>query len=333
MGGPLLALLFGSVPLGTYFGIRVRAHACLIILIATTLLLDYGASYPLEDRLVSMGMLVVLVLLHEFGHCFAARWTGGEASEIMMWPLGGLATVDPPRRPGAVFFTAAAGPLVNLTLCVLLAIGLHFGPHLSAPWNPFSPLPPESLTWHSTTFYAWWAFVVSYYLLLFNLLPMYPMDGGQMLQAMLWTKLGHYHAINATCIIGMASAVVLAGAALPSLNWFMLAVAVWAFLACYQQRTALKSMSPDDVRESIDYPGILDEPDSHRRRRLSKRSIRRARRLIRREEADQAKLDAVLAKVSARGMASLTWLERRALRKATEHQRQRDLELTRNPRE
>ena len=58
--------------------------------------------------------MFISVLLHEFGHCFAARWVDGDATEIMMWPLGGLANVDLPHRAAPHFITAAAGPAVNL---------------------------------------------------------------------------------------------------------------------------------------------------------------------------------------------------------------------------
>src|SRR5205085_318874 len=63
--------------------------------------------------------LFVSVLLHEFGHCFGARLVDGEANEVLLWPLGGLANCDVPHTPRANFITAAAGPLVNLLLCVL----------------------------------------------------------------------------------------------------------------------------------------------------------------------------------------------------------------------
>src|SRR5262249_979487 len=57
-----------------------------------------------------------IVLLHEFGHALACRQTGGLADQIVLWPLGGIAFVQPPRRPGAVLWSIAAGPLVNVIL-------------------------------------------------------------------------------------------------------------------------------------------------------------------------------------------------------------------------
>ena len=63
--------------------------------------------------------LFAIVLLHEFGHAFACRSVGGRADHIVLWPLGGLAFVDPPSRPGAVLWSIAAGPLVNVVLVPL----------------------------------------------------------------------------------------------------------------------------------------------------------------------------------------------------------------------
>src|SRR5262249_42835336 len=64
--------------------------------------------------------IFLIVLLHEFGHALACRQVGGEAKRIMLWPLGGVASVSPPQRPGATLWTIAAGPLVNVVLVVVL---------------------------------------------------------------------------------------------------------------------------------------------------------------------------------------------------------------------
>src|SRR5512136_466958 len=64
-----------------------------------------------------------IVLLHEFGHSLACRQVGGQADRIVLWPLGGVAFVDPPQRPGATLWSIAAGPLVNVALVPVL-VGL-----------------------------------------------------------------------------------------------------------------------------------------------------------------------------------------------------------------
>src|ERR1700719_627339 len=64
--------------------------------------------------------LFLIVMIHEFGHALACRQVGGTANRIILWPLGGVAYVDPPPRPGAMLWSIAAGPLVNVALFFVL---------------------------------------------------------------------------------------------------------------------------------------------------------------------------------------------------------------------
>lgn len=128
-----------SIPLFRAFGIQVRLH---ILYIVITLGMILRAAYKTPDHWVEFAfiwvfLLFVIVLLHEFGHCFAARREGGEASEILMWPLGGLAYCDVPHTPRAHFNTAAGGPLVNVLICLVCTALLVPGKYLP-PLNPFN---------------------------------------------------------------------------------------------------------------------------------------------------------------------------------------------------
>src|SRR5207248_2026466 len=119
--------------------------------------------------------LFTVVLLHEFGHAFACRSVGGRADQIVLWPLGGVAFVQPPPRPGAVLWSIAAGPLVNvLLLPATLALRLGGG---VLGWAQSSP---------DLFQFAEVVFGINLLLLLFNLIPIYPLDGGQIVQALLW---------------------------------------------------------------------------------------------------------------------------------------------------
>ena len=128
-----------SIPLFRAFGIQVRLHILYIII---TLAMILRAAYKSPDHWVEFAFIWVallfgIVLLHEFGHCFAARREGGEASEILMWPLGGLAFCEVPHAPRAHFNTAAGGPLVNVLICLICAAALIPAKSLP-PLNPFS---------------------------------------------------------------------------------------------------------------------------------------------------------------------------------------------------
>jgi Zn-dependent protease len=324
-GNPLVWLWTGSVSLFTAFGIRVRAHASLILTIVLVLLFGLGQGFTWQDRVQSMSILFLVVLLHEFGHCFAARWVGGEADEIVMHPLGGLALTRPPHRPLPMFLTVAGGPAVNVLICLVCGVILWaiFG---WVPWNPFRFHPIGSFSsWLNVWRYAYWIYQVSWMILCFNLLPIFPLDGGQMLQTMLWPKFGYYKSMNFACITGMVGAVLGAMIALASGNLMLAILAVFGFMTCLSMRQQLVAQGPYGWEEDTTYAAAY-EPLTPKRKKPGKWAQRRAAREAAAERTEQEQIDRILAKVSAHGMQSLSWTEKRTLKKATEHQRQRDLE-------
>src|SRR5436190_5962154 len=108
-----------SIPCGRLFGITIRVHI-LFPAVALALILRLAFVSKIPHVWVDLTLLVVIlfltVLLHELGHCFGARAVNGDAHEILMWPLGGLAYVDVPHTPRANFITVVCGPAVNLVL-------------------------------------------------------------------------------------------------------------------------------------------------------------------------------------------------------------------------
>src|SRR6266849_3132095 len=133
-----------AFPLGRFFGIPVRVHV-VFPLVAAGLILRVAYQKDVWPgtwiyATMLMALLFVIVLLHEFGHCFGARAVDGDAQEVLMWPLGGLAFVEVPHTPRANFIATAAGPAVNLVLC--LFVGLLFLVVTEfACWPPLNPLP------------------------------------------------------------------------------------------------------------------------------------------------------------------------------------------------
>ena len=334
-GNPLMWLLSGSVPLFRVFGIHVRMHVSLLVLIVLGILFNLlEGPAALRDASIGYALLFVIILLHEFGHCFAARWVGGDAKEILMWPLGGLAFADAPNRPWPQLITTAGGPFVNVLICIVTRGIAWLIFHSAMSWNPLIQKFPAAVT--TTYFILWWAYEISFWLLLFNLLPIMPLDGGRMLQEILWFKLGYYRASLIALMVGMITAVPLALYGLMSITsvggLLIVFIAASCFLYCYQTRAAMKAEGPWAFEEdNADYSAAMwrAEDDEPRRkpRRLSRRAVRKLRKQAQAEEAEQAHIDAILAKVSAHGMQSLTWRERRVLRKATERKR-REMELS-----
>lgn len=163
-----------------------------------------------------------LVLLHEFGHALACRQVGGHAHEIMLWPLGGMAYVDPPQRPGATLWSIAAGPLVNVALApLLLALGPIDLLGLAGAWpNLHALLRTISL--------------INLVLLIFNLLPIYPLDGGQILRSLLWFPFGRASSLLAASIIGFLGVGALFLAALFLQDVWLIVLAAFILMMCWQ---------------------------------------------------------------------------------------------------
>src|ERR1700722_2126172 len=151
---PLGWLGSGSLPLGSLFGVRIRAHSSLIAFVLGAMVLS---SSPISLRVLSMGIWVLMLVLHELAHCAIARRQGGFADEVLLWPAGGLTPAEPAHRAGATFITAMAGPALNLILCVAAGVGFcvltpTFSGHAvgvnANMLNPFHGLPPDvSLGW------------------------------------------------------------------------------------------------------------------------------------------------------------------------------------------
>jgi Zn-dependent protease len=147
--------------------------------------------------------LFLIVLMHEFGHVLACRQTGGVANEIVLWPLGGVAFGKPPPRPGAELWTIAAGPLVNVALWPILMVAL---------WGVNTSGIGERLPDLQRLLIMLW--LINRGLLLFNVLPIYPLDGGQILRSLLWFKLGRARSLQIAASIGLVGIAVVAAYAL-----------------------------------------------------------------------------------------------------------------------
>src|ERR1041384_3815822 len=123
----------GALPLFRFAGIQVYLHFTWFI-VAALEVTRFGRRYHsavwgLFEYLALFG----IVLLHEFGHALACRQTGGQADRIVLWPLGGIAFVRPPPRPGAYLWSLAAGPLVNVALLPVFFVAAFDAVH--AQWR------------------------------------------------------------------------------------------------------------------------------------------------------------------------------------------------------
>jgi len=195
----------GSFRIFRLFGINVYLHWMWFLVLAwvVTSRDDYNLRV---FNLIEFLALFAIVLMHEFGHALACRSVGGRAEHIVLWPLGGVAFVQPPPRPGPMLWSIAAGPLVNVLLFpVLFILVVQSGASFS-----ISQIGTQSdiQTLAVVTFY------MNVVIFIFNMLPVYPLDGGQILQSLLWFVVGRARSLQVATIIGLMASIGLAMLAL-----------------------------------------------------------------------------------------------------------------------
>src|SRR5271169_4604391 len=212
----------GSFHLFRLAGIDVLVHWSWF-LVAAFEISARGRRYPsVAWNVAEYLALFLIVTLHEFGHALACRQVGGAANQIVLWPLGGVAYVDPPPRPGATLWSIAAGPLVNVALLpILWLLGMV----------------SQSLGWATAmpNAHAWLHAVLSINLglLVFNMLPVYPLDGGQILRSLLWFVMGRARSLLVAAIIGFAGVAALIWLAVHVGSFWLGIMSVFILLNCW----------------------------------------------------------------------------------------------------
>ena len=301
-----------GLPIGRVAGIRVRVHWLFLAYIAAGLIFTLPHHQSgLEYRLPAMGALFVLVLLHEFGHCLACRAVGGEADEIVMWPLGGLAACRPPHDWRSEMKVALAGPTVNAALLPVLSGVMYL---LTRSWavaapNPFdlqASLYELALPGGTTPRWliaVWSLHAANIVLLLFNLLvPMFPLDGGRILQCLLWARVGYHRSLwlAAHTGLGAAGAMAVLGV-LAEDGKMLILIGAFGAAACWAERRRMEFLAGVEPVAGRAAEGVPEADGG---------------------EGDRAEVDRILEKISRVGMGGLSGRERRVLKRATERSRE-----------
>lgn len=203
----------GTIRLFRFAGIEVYLHFSWF-LVAAIYISGYIRRYesPIWGVLEYLCVFVI-VLIHEFGHALACRQVGGVANRIVLWPLGGIAFVNPPRRAGAYLWSIAAGPLVNVVLLPVLGF--------------FSMMAQASVPGRDVAVFFRDLNFLNAVLLAFNLLPVFPLDGGQIMRGLLWFPFGEIRSLQ------IASAIGLVGGAILGIVGLMAGSIWWAILAFF----------------------------------------------------------------------------------------------------
>jgi Zn-dependent protease len=196
--------------------------------------------------------LFLIVLTHEFGHALACRQVGGKADYIILWPLGGVAYASPPQRPGATLWTIAAGPLVNVALFVVLSAFWFCSYNLH--WPDTHPV------WNDFLVNIW---KLNLGLLIFNMLPVFPLDGGQILWSLLWFFLGRAKSLMVASVIGFVGLGILALLALVDPSSWTYVILIFVGLNCwvgFQQSRQLLRLEKAPRRSEFHCPTCKESP-------------------------------------------------------------------------
>jgi stage IV sporulation protein FB len=188
-------LTWSPIHLGRWGGTQIRIHVFLIVFVVFRFL---NAAIDQEHAFLStavwLGLLLLALAAHELGHALVAAWLEYEHDEIRLWPLGDMSTVSPSTtsRPVDTMLIAIAGPLVNLFIVIVTAIVLFQGLGAVPVWHPFGndgtgvpllKLTGKPVDTFSPAWYVGWFGYLNYVILLANLIPAPPFDGGRFFRA------------------------------------------------------------------------------------------------------------------------------------------------------
>ena len=317
-------LIFGF-PIGTLWGARVRVSPLYALL-----LLWLVGPLGWKVGLLAFAVLTVAILLHEYCHVFAARLTGGDADEVIIWPLGGLALCRRAPTFQSEFLTPAAGPLFHLGVCFVLLKWVYMGPHWEDATHPLL-FPTIHLDQGFMSGLCVLAFALNWKLFLLNLLPMLPLDGASMWHAVARYRWEPIVAKSAMLIVSTLTHLILAfvalnidsslGLVLLFLSYMLLPITIIEWI-----RLQAANLIGYEVDESENYEQFGEDEDRPPRRTrnpglLERWNLERERKRAERDTLErieaEAKLDALLEKVHLTGIDSLSEAEKRFLKQAS----------------
>ena len=212
----------GSFRLFRFSGIDVFLHWSWFLLAFYEINARRGDYSSIGWNVAEYLALFLIVTIHEFGHALACRQVGGEANRIVLWPLGGVAYVNPPQRPGATLWSIAAGPLVNVVLApIIMIIG-----RVSLLLGWYAAVPDLRPFIHAV-------FLIDVVLFVFNILPIYPLDGGQILRSLLWFVMGRARSLLVATVLGFVGIVAFIGLAIWTQTLWYGVLAIFMLMNCW----------------------------------------------------------------------------------------------------
>ena len=213
-----------SFPIGRLFGSELRVHATFFLLLAWIGAAAWIAVGPMAAvvNIIFILVLFTCVVAHEFGHALMARRYGIKTPDITLLPIGGLARLERmPEKPGQEIMVALAGPAVNVVIWAFLVFIIGVDTSVEALMAIEDPRE------------GFWArvAVVNLFLVLFNMLPAFPMDGGRVFRAILATQMPRAKATHIAARGGQVMAFLFGFLGLMAGNPLLILIAVFIFIA------------------------------------------------------------------------------------------------------
>jgi Zn-dependent protease len=237
--------------LGEYSGIGVFVHWSFMLLpawIAISTLMGGGGILEIVGSLVWIAAVFGCVVLHEFGHALAARQFGIGTKDITLLPIGGVARLDRiPRKPLQEFLIAVAGPAVNVVIAIGLGLVLYLTGSLTQSFS-------FSFVGGSFLFNL---LAVNIGLVVFNMIPAFPMDGGRVFRSLLAFVLPYVKATDIASAVGQVVAVGLGIAAISFGEPMLFLLSAFVFFA---GRAEAASVRQREAHRTAQRMGILHEP-------------------------------------------------------------------------
>jgi Zn-dependent protease len=311
------------------------------------------AATPASDASAWMGVVCAALLLgsvlaHEMGHLFVANRLGGSVDELVIGPLGGLGPAPVPLEPHGELLTAIAGPMANLGICLLSALGLIVldGTDLLGLMHPLAPR--DILTGSPLVLGLKLLFWVNWMLLLLNLIPAFPFDGGRALSAGLMLMQPGLDALRAVrtaarvakiaalCLVVLAAVSVGSSLGYPIPTWFaLLLLAIFVYFSARREEAMVQHSLSDEALFGYDFSAGYTSLEQSGPKCSTKTTTgplvrwwkrRREQRELRRREqeaAEDGRVDEILARVHESGIDSLSNDDRDLLKRVSARYRSR----------